>query len=174
MLNNKKCIICGSEKVVALGKCKKCYQREYRQRPEYKEVQYARQRRYRQTPTAIERHKIYQRRYKQKPEISERLVEYEREYRARLRRIVDEHPFAFDRLPSTGALSILAKHEDELRNDPERLSVEFMADIIKDLEKTKRSTHSAKINSQSNPPLKRTGLAKACDLLMRKIKRGEK
>ena len=77
-----KCSVCGKREIVACGKCKKCYNREYYQRPEVKE----RQREYRQRPEVKER----QREYYQRPEVKERHRERQRVYWKRNREKIKE------------------------------------------------------------------------------------
>lgn len=98
------------------------YQKEYLKRPEVKLQRAKYYKMYIQTPERREHVREYQHEYNSKPEIKLRNSNYQKLYR--------QSKKGKDKIKETRCKTELRRHHDLLKDDPERLTTEFLTKLL--------------------------------------------
>ena len=122
------CSICGCEKILAKGLCNKCYQKKRLQdNPDL----YVKKKKYiaEYQKTHPEKVKQWKENYKNKD-----IERYNKLRRLYIQKYYERNPEkkieSFERMHERNVCKILKKHTDDLKDDPERLSTEFIQNLI--------------------------------------------
>lgn len=132
---------CG-KKILASNLCSSCYQKERRKNPEYKEHDKKRAKKWRKNNPEMFKEQVRKYREKNPEKVKKWRQNYSKKHKKELneqtKKYLKTHPdkakkwarISYTRKMKKETCSILQKHAEDLKDDPEHLSTAFLQKII--------------------------------------------